>query len=245
MSIRVVIVDLESIQPPKFPAGSESLIETLANTIVNLRGLLHLPVLYSLGIEEYELISGHTEFYAYLKAREFDDSLPDRLTVLVVDKKNAADIQKQLQTTASESKSAVSNAAKLSSDASKTIDFSNLEAKLERLFSSQQKSIESLQNNLINKIDSSLPEPLPILVAFNRVLEPLIEAHICIKLTNFVGKAKAEKICSQLKAAKKQNENFTSLISIQKTLVTINKKGKQSKLIGPEKMLEILDRWQQ
>ncbi len=243
MSIRVVIVDLESIQPPKYPAGSESSIETLANTIVNLRGLLHLPVLYSLGIEEYELISGHAEFYAYLKAREFDDSLPDRLTVLVADKKNEADIQKQLQTVAPESKFSVGNASPLSSEVSKAIDFSNLEAKLERLFSSQQKSIESLQNNLMNKIDSSLPEPLPILVAFNRVLEPPIEAQILIKLTDFVGKTKALKICSQLKAAKEQREIFTSLINLQKKLVTINKKGKQSKLIGPDKMLEILDRW--
>jgi hypothetical protein len=122
LSIRVVIVDLESIQPPKFPAGSESSIETLANTIINLRGLLHLPVLYSLGIEEYELISGHTEFYAYLKAREFDDSLPDRLTVLVADKKNEVDVQKQLQTVAPASKSVKPTA----SGTNETIDFSNL-----------------------------------------------------------------------------------------------------------------------
>jgi hypothetical protein len=245
LSIRVVIVDLESIQPPKFPAGSESSIETLANTIVNLRGLLHLPVLYSLGIEEYELISGHTEFYAYLKAREFDDSLPDRLTVLVADKKNEVDIQKQLQTVAPVSEFAVGVSSQLSSSASKAIDFSNLEAKLERLFSSQQKSIESLQNNLINKIDSSLPEPLPILVAFNRVMEKSIEAQILMKLTNFVGKTKASKICSQLKVAKEQGERFTSLTIIQKTLTTTNKQGKQSRLIGAEKMLEILDQWQQ
>jgi hypothetical protein len=128
LSIKVVIVDLESIHTPKFPSGNESLIETLANSIVNLRGLLHLPVLYSLGIEEYELLAGHTEFYAYLKAREFDDSLPDRITVLVADKKNESDIQKQLQTVPLVSKSTVKPSSTIASGTNESIDLSNLEA---------------------------------------------------------------------------------------------------------------------
>ena len=194
MSIKVVIVDLESIQPPKLPVENASSIETLANTIVKLRGLLQLPVLYSLGLEEYELISGHTEFYAYLKAREFDDSLPDRITVLVVDKKQAADIQKQLQT--------VAPGAKVVKPTNEAIDFSNLEAKLERLFGSQQQSIDSLQNTLLTKLDAALPETLPLLVAFDRVTEPSIALQISKNLA-FLGDAKVRKILALLQIAKK------------------------------------------
>jgi hypothetical protein len=239
LSIKVVIVDLESIQPPKFPAGSESLIETLANTIVNLRGLLHLPVLYSLGIEEYELISGHTEFYAYLKAREFDDSLPDRLTVLVADKKNEADIQKQLQTVAPVSKSV----QPIASATNGAIDFSNLESKLERLFGSQQKSIDSLQNTLLTKLDEALPQPLPISVAFDRVTEPAIALQISKNLA-FLGDAKVKKILALLQAAKKSGKSLISIANVQAAL-TETRSGKQTKVIGDKKMLEILDRWQQ
>jgi hypothetical protein len=239
LSIRVVIVDLESIQPPKFPAGSESSIETLANTIVNLRGLLHLPVLYSLGIEEYELISGHTEFYAYLKAREFDDSLPDRLTVLVANKKNEADIQKQLQTVAPVSKSV----KPVTSGTNETIDFSNLEAKLERLFGSQQKSIDSIQTTLLNKLEQALPQPLPILMAFDRVAEPSIALQISKNLA-FLGDAKVKKILALLQAAKKSGKSLTSIANVQ-TALTETRSGKQTKVIGDKKMLEILDRWQQ
>jgi hypothetical protein len=239
LSIRVVIVDLESIQPPKFPAGSESSIETLANTIVNLRGLLHLPVLYSLGIEEYELISGHTEFYAYLKAREFDDSLPDRLTVLVADKKYEADIQKQLQTVAPVSKSV----KPIASNTNETIDFSNLEAKLDRLFGGQQKSIDSLQTTLLTKLDQALPQPLPILVAFDRVAEPAIVLQISKNLA-FLGDAKVKKILALLQAAKKSDQSLTSIANVQAAL-TETRGGKQTRLIGDKKMLEILDRWQQ
>jgi hypothetical protein len=239
LSIKVVIVDLESIHPPKFPADSESSIETLANTIVNLRGLLHLPVLYSLGIEEYELISGHTEFYAYLKAREFDDSLPDRLTVLVADKKNEVDIQKQLQTVAPVSKSVKS----VANGTNETIDFSNLEAKLERLFGSQQKSIDSLQTNLLTKLEQALPQPLPILVAFDRVTEPLIALQISKNLA-FLGDAKVKKILALLQAAKKSGKSLTSIANVQ-TALTETRGGKQTKVIGDKKMLEILDRWHQ
>jgi hypothetical protein len=236
LSIRVVIVDLESIQPPKFPAGSESSIETLANTIVNLRGLLHLPVLYSLGIEEYELISGHTEFYAYLKAREFDDSLPDRITVLVADKKNEADVQKQLQT-------AVPVSKPVTSGSNEAIDFSNLEAKLERLFGSQQKSIDSLKNTLLTKLDEALPQPLPILVAFDRVTEPAIALQISKNLA-FLGDAKVKKILALLQTAKKSGQDLTTIANVQ-TALTETRGGKQTKVIGDKKMLEILDRWQQ
>jgi hypothetical protein len=239
LSIRVVIVDLESIQPPKFPAGSESSIETLANTIVNLRGLLHLPVLYSLGIEEYELISGHTEFYAYLKAREFDDSLPDRLTVLVADQKNEVDIQKQLQTVAPSSKSV----KPIASGTNEAIDFSNLEAKLDRLFGNQQKSIDSIQTTLLNKLEQALPQSLPILVAFDRVTEPAIALQISKNLA-FLGDAKVKKILALLQAAKKSGQSLTSIANVQ-TALTETRSGKQTKVIGDKKMLEILDRWQQ
>lgn len=234
MSIKVVIVDLESIHPPKFPAGSESLIETLANTVVNLRGLLHLPVLYSLGIEEYELLSGHTEFYAYLKAREFDDSLPDRITVLVADKKHQSDIQKQLQAINPESKSSAGTK-------SEPMDFSNLEAKLERLFSNQHKSIDSLQSTLLTKLEQALPQPLPILVAFDRVTEPAIALQISKNLA-FLGDAKVKKILALLQAAKKSGQSLTSIAQVQ-TALTETRSGKQTKVIGDKKMLEILDRW--
>jgi hypothetical protein len=243
LSIKVVIVDLESIQPPKFPSESESLIETLANTIVNLRGLVHLPVLYSLGIEEYELLSGHIEFYAYLKAREFDDSLPDRMTVLVVDKKNESDIQKQLQTVAPTAKAAVSAGAQVASGTGKDIDLSNLEAKLERLFNNQHQSIDALQNTLLAKLDSALPQPLPILVAFDRVTEPSIALQISKNLA-FLGDAKVKKILALLQAAKKSGQSLASMANIQ-TALTETRGGKQTKVIGDKKMLEILDRWHQ
>jgi hypothetical protein len=239
LSIRTVIVDLESIHTPKIPDVDNSLLESLANSIIKLRGLLRLPIICQIGIDEYEMLSGGTEFYAYLQAKKFDDSLPDRIDALLVDKKNEVEVHKQLSTTESIKPGIISPAD------SNLIAINNLEAKLDRLFDNQDKSISTLQHTLMTKIDSALPEPLPILVAFNQVADKSIRNQILIKLASFVGNSKAVKICDQLIAAKGEDKIFTSLISLQQSLVTQDKNGKESKLIGPEKMLEIVDRWHQ
>jgi hypothetical protein len=234
LSIKTVIVDLESIQIPPVPAESSNIIETLANSIVELRGLLHPPVLRTVGIEEYEVLSGQLEFYAYLQARKFDDSLPDRLTVVIVDKKNEAAVQKQLRVIAP-----VTNSTNQSGSA----DLSNLEAKLDRLFSNQHKSIDALQDTLLTKLEKALPQPLPILEAFDRATEPAIALQISKNLA-FLGDAKVKKILALLQTAKKSGQSLTSIANVQSAL-TETRGDKQTKVIGDKKMLDILDRWQQ
>jgi hypothetical protein len=235
LSIKTVIVDLESIQIPPVPAESDNIIETLANSIVELRGLLHPPVLRTVGIEEYEVLSGQLEFYAYLQARKFDDSLPDRLTVLIVDKKNETAVQKQL--------AVIAPAANSSNQPGSSIDLSNLEAKLDRLFGNQHKSIDALQDTLLTKLEEALPQPLPILAAFDRVTEPAIALQISKNLS-FLGNAKVKKILALLQAAKKSGQSLTSIANVQSAL-TETRGDKQAKVIGDKKMLEILDRWYQ
>jgi hypothetical protein len=235
LSIKTVIVDLESIQVPAIPATSNSLIAALANSIVELRGLLRPPILRTIGIEDYEVLSGQMEFYAYLQARKFDDLLPDRLTVLIVDQKNEAAVQRQLET--------ILPQATPTGTGETAIDLSNLEAKLERLFSNQHKSLDALQDTLLTKLEQSLPQPLPILVAFDRVTEPAIALQISKNLA-FLGDAKVKKILNLLQAAKQSGQNISSIANVQAVL-TETRSGKQTKLIGDKKMLEILDRWHQ
>lgn len=235
MNIKTSIIDLESIQVPQVPTEDANLIEALANSIVELGGLLRPPVLRILGIDEYEVISGHMEFYAYLQARQFDHTLPDRLTALIVDKKHEAAVQKQLSTTTS-----TAPVQPMVTDGSVAI--SNLDAKLERLFANQHQSIDALQNTLLTKLEHSLPQPLPILIAFDRVTEPAITLQISKNLA-FLGDAKVKKILNLLQTAKKSGQDLTSIAAVQAALIE-TRSGKQTKVIGDKKMLEILDRWQ-
>jgi hypothetical protein len=238
LNIKTSIIDLESIQVPQVPTEDANLIEALANSIVELGGLLRPPVLRILGIDEYEVISGHMEFYAYLQARQFDHTLPDRLTALIVDKKHEAAVQKQLLTTTS-----TVPVQPTVTDGSALVAISNIDAKLERLFANQYQSINALQDTLLTKLEQSLPQPLPILIAFDRVTEPAIALQISKHLA-FLGDAKVKKILNLLQAAKKSGKDLSSIANVQAAL-TENRNGKQTKVIGDKKMLEILDRWHQ
>jgi hypothetical protein len=238
LNIKTSIIDLESIQVPQVPTEDANLIEALANSIVELGGLLRPPVLRILGVDEYEVISGHMEFYAYLQARQFDHTLPDRLTALIVDKKHETAVHKQLLTSTS-----TATVQPMLTDGSALVAISNLDAKLERLFANQHQSIDALQDTLLIKLEQSLPQPLPILVAFDRVTEPAIALQISKNLA-FLGDAKVKKILNLLQSAKKSGKDFTSIANVQAAL-TETRSGKQTRVIGDKKMLEILDRWHQ
>jgi hypothetical protein len=105
MDLQTSLIDLESIESVdqakvSFDPSLKSIeIEYLAKAIVNLKGLLRIPVVEQVGIESYKLIAGHFDYYAYLKARTIDSSLPDRIRVFIVNPKKgtAKGILEQLE----------------------------------------------------------------------------------------------------------------------------------------------------
>jgi hypothetical protein len=237
VSVKVVIVDIESIRQPESPIRADAIIETLANSIVSLRGLLRLPILYSLGIDEYELLSGHAEYYAYLKACSFDDSLPDRITALVVNKEHEKEINQQLSSISSATGISETNALKVSTC---NAEFNNLDAKLERMFNSQDKSINNLQNALLLKMEEFRPKPLPILEAFNN---PVNTSQQISSNLAFLGKSKINKILKILHSMSEKGKPFSSLKNVQELLIEKQKNGRRVKLINDKNMIEIVDSW--
>jgi hypothetical protein len=237
LSIKTVIVDLESINPPDAPTESGSIVESLANSIIELRGLLRPPVLRSVGIDEYELLSGQLEFYAYLQARKFDESLPDRLTTFIIDKKHEDAIKKQLVT--------VSNASP-SNSASTSIDLDNLAARLDRALISQQSVLNALQEKLETAIDQVIPQPFSIFLVLDRVSETKISVELRSCLAKLLGekpKAKNPKskiIVDLLENAKKKGIHLNSFAALV-TATTIQKNGKNTRAISNKTIIEIID----
>ena len=105
MDLQTSLIDLESIESidqGKFsfnPNLKAIEIDYLAKAIVNLKGLLRIPVVEQVAIDSYKLIAGHFDYYAYLKARTIDSSLPDRIRVFIVNpkKETAKGILEQLE----------------------------------------------------------------------------------------------------------------------------------------------------
>jgi hypothetical protein len=237
MDLKTVIVDLDSVQanPAKETAAE---LEALANTIIQLRGLVSLPVVRQLAIDEYELISGQLEFQAYSQAQKMDDSLPDRIMAFLANDETEQPIyqqQKILSTITGKSTTSVA------SSSSSSLDASNLSAQIDRLSKSQDGSFAALQSIVIAAIQDTIPQPLPMLVAFNRIQEPAVVVQISKNLA-FLGDKKVQKIVQMLQSARRKGREFQSFAEVLAILVEIRNQ-KQFKLVSDKKMLEIIDRW--
>ena len=105
MDLQTSLIDLDSIEQIEKnnfsidPSEKSAEIEILAKTVISIKGLLRIPVVEQIGIESYKPISGHFDYYAYLRARELDSSLPDRIRVFIVNPKKeiAKGILEQLE----------------------------------------------------------------------------------------------------------------------------------------------------
>ena len=237
MSLLTSIVDLDSIQlnsAPFNPTDRQAEIETLAHAIVELQGLLKIPVVRSLGIDDYELVSGHLEYYAFLKAREIDDHLPDRLTVFILKPNNEKAIFKQLEASQAIQHTMSSNNSP-QSDAALSLKVSNLESRLDQNTKQTSAELAQFKTEVLAAIDTKLPQPLPPLQAFNQINDPAVQMQVLRKLT-FLGKKKAEKIVVQLQAYQtKHNAEFRQFSEVIQAL----EKG----TLSPAKMLEVIDQW--
>jgi hypothetical protein len=233
LSIKTAIVDLDAILTPERPEVPNSVIEALANTITQLKGLIHLPILKAVGIDEYELLLGQLEFYAYLQARTFDESLPDRLTVLIVDKKAEDTVYQQFQVVSQET-----NGSRVESKSSASLDISNLENKLNR-------SLQSLEKSLLEAIEQKIPRPitvLPMLEVFNQSgFRSQVRESFEVVLGQRARK-KIEEAIACLEIAFK-NVDLTKLIEVRRAL-TKSVNGKRNKIVSDEKLLKIMENLQ-
>lgn len=249
MALLTSIVDIDSIQvkdSPFSPERNATKIEALANTIVDLGGLVNIPVVQQINLDDYELISGHLEYYAYLKAIKINSSLPDRLTVFISNKKNKTAISKQLeifQTIENTHKDVPTSVSTVANSSEVDLQFKNLDSSIKHNNEVFSTKMEELKTELFAELENKLPKPIPPLDAFNRILEPEVAFNVQRKL-EFLGTTKAKKVVSQLQQVSKGEnhkpfENFSQIIDILKE----KQKNRTVRLISEEKMIALIDRW--
>jgi len=234
MELETSQIDLESIEVHgDFPEPNPERVEFLAHAIASVGGLIQVPVVKPIDMETYELIHGYFEYQAYLKAREIDPKLPDRIRVFVMTKKSEKAIQQQLE--AFETLSAIESDHK-PDDSGLAIKLNNLISAVALLQKDIQLTAEESQNVILDAINERVPKPLPALDAFNRVGEPDVAREVLAKLAG-LGQKKAQKIIELLQTHRKQNpqEPFKSFGEVLSAL------GKG--VLSKEKMLDIIDDW--
>lgn len=171
MDLQTSLIDLDSIEQVEEnsfsidPAEQAAEIQMLAKTVILIKGLLRIPVVEQIGIESYKLISGHFDYYSYLRARELDPSLPDRLRVFIVNPKKeiAKGILEQLEAIDSLQTKAIDKnisdpSLKLLTQLSNTINFEVLE-RLNQL-EGVEKELAEIKHMISNSEPSVVQKPV-------------------------------------------------------------------------------------
>ncbi len=248
MKLLTSIIDIDSIHVKESSFSLEdnhAQIEALANTIIDLGGLVNVPVVEEISLDEYELISGNLEYYAYLRAIQINSSLPDRLAVFISNKKNKKAISKQLEileTIENTQRNITVSAVPKNSELD--LQIKNLESSVKHNNQAILTEIEKTKIELLTKIENSLPKPIPPLDAFNQILEPEIAVQIQRKL-EFLGSTKAKKVVLRLQeiSKRKNHKPFESFAEIVDVLREKQKNGSLRALISEGKMMAVIDRW--
>lgn len=239
MELQTSQVDLDSIQvKADFPEPNADQITYLAHSIAALGGLIQVPVVKPIDLETYELIHGYFEYRAYLKAREIDSSLPDRMRVFIVTKKNAKPIQQQIDVFEE-----LARSGERGSDDSippdLAIKLSNLAAVMEGFKQDIEKASRESQATILDAIDERLPKPLPIMEAFNHINESKVAQQALDKLGSAVGNSRSKKIIENLKryTQKRQIDTF------EKVLEAVGKDDRGRRLLTEKTLLKVIDAW--
>lgn len=253
MEFRTSLIDLDSLEVnaedlPFSPQSKAAELEYLARTIVELGNLIRIPLVKQQGIDIYRLISGYFDYYAFLKARELNPELPDRIRVFIIDKNNSQSVLNQLE--------AIKKLEQVTLSPSITPEQSPQDLNQDLVFSNLAASIKDLETNLVNHIansisqsqaeilsnfESKLPKPLLPLQAFNQLVDnnQAVDSNIynlLLKKLAFLGSKKAKGIVDKIvEVKKKQPVEFKTFAELKSVLG----KGK----ISAEKLLEIIDNW--
>lgn len=237
MKLQTSMIDLDSISlKNKTKIHSNQEVLYLANSIAKIEGIIRIPIVKKLSIEEYELTSGYLEYFAYQKAREINPNLPDRIRVFISDNENFDLIDEQIKIFSSLDKKEEKSDDNLKENNKLFIEIKNLMSAVECIKTNIDKSAEKTRDEVIKKLDEKLPKPLPPLVAFNQIQYPEVAELVSRKLV-ILQKHRRQYMIKRLQDFKKKNpdhkfNNFSDILNVLK-------KG----CISKEKMLDIIDNW--
>jgi hypothetical protein len=166
MELRTFQIDLDSLEhidPQQLPFDVDSKKDDLdyfARSIIKMGGLLRIPVVERTGIDSYRLVEGHFDYLAYLKAREINPDLPDRMRVFIMEKDNSEPIQTQLRVLRELDSSGSQSGSKSGDSPSiSTLDFKPIQTQINSLKLLVETEVQGLKN-LLSKREPPPPAAL-------------------------------------------------------------------------------------
>lgn len=164
-----------------------SVVNKLAQLILDANGLMRPLVLKKTGFEQYEIVSGHLEYYAAVRAKEKEPQQAEMVNALVIDSEEEMTAVRQTQF--------LDEILNSSDTAASVTPLDDLASELGDLFKRQLKSMnETLETNLKN-ITSHLPKQTKPIDTLNQ-LDP-VDLTRRLNLVGLKGK-NASKVIEQL-----------------------------------------------
>ena len=244
MKLETNLIDLDSIVvKQKFPEPDPEKLKYLGHAISALGGLIQVPVMREGEDETYELVHGYFEYQAYLKAREINPELPDRMRVFVITKKNEDAIQQQLEvfeTLSGGVDNPTNGSGAVSPDLA--IKLNNLVSAVELLQKDVKTTAADNQQAILGAIDERIPKPIAPLDAFNRIDEPQIAQEVLKKLTAVLRESKAQDIVANLQTYHKQQPDHP-LSSFGEVIEAVGKDSRRRRYLTENTMLKVIDQW--
>lgn len=245
MSFKTSLVDIDKINSKiKRSTFSEVELEKLAQSILQLNGIVKPLVLKEISPDKYEIVEGDFQFYGALKAWEIDDDF-EMIRAFIVNEKENDLVTEQLKllgdSSISDNNYKSEDNLTVQKDHNLEIRIDNLENRLDRF---QQTSEANLQDKVkqleskISQITEQLPIKLDVLTAFNelpleKLYSPIQSAGISdtevSKILDFIGKERKKK-------------PFNCLDEIPDRSKVNRGKGKV-RLITEKKLIKIIDTW--
>jgi hypothetical protein len=236
------ILDTDSIQLDKddrFDLEAHGVqIEAIAHEIVELQGLLSVVLVRKVDLENYAIVSGHLEYFAYLKALEFDKTLPDRIGVFIVEPELVSLAKNQI-TTLEQSET---------SDSGESLQINNVLKRLEQLESKMATAdqVNQVQSSMILALDTRIPKSLPMFEALEGILNDRTAVQVQQNLNRHLTKAKVEKVMKVLRSSRESGLSISTFSDL-KTVLDNNKeqqKNRSVSLMSLPLWMTISDDWQ-
>ncbi len=210
----------------------EQKIEQAAKLIVAAEGIINPIIVSRTGINSFQVVNGHFEYYAAARARELNLEIGEAIAAYIIEDKNAATIKDQVAIfrESQQPKSTTIDNNNSSSDVRNLeIRLTNLESRFENRYSELKSEYTQNNKKLEQEIDSlknKLPEKIEPLATFNEA-----------SLIELVSKLK-----SVLRSDKKANDIAPKIIEARpfKSLTEVLKNVRG---LGDRTMLRIIDNW--
>ena len=226
MSLLASLVEVRTITCDRPRSNfDEQKIEQAAKLIVAAEGIINPIIVSRTGINSFQVVNGHFEYYAAARARELNLEIGEAIAAYIIEEKNEATIKDQVAIF----RQPLSPPKHLPNTTNIENRLTNIEARIENRLNELKSEYTQNNKKLEQEIDSlknKLPEKIEPLTTFNEA-----------SLIELVSKLK-----SVLRSDKKANDIAPKIIEARpfKSLTEVleNVRG-----LGDKTMLRIIDSW--